>query len=53
LELIGEEGSRSRVAVWITGAGSEEEEAEKWIEIIGGSGNSIDSWRVMGQEMIG
>jgi len=34
--------------------GSEaEEEAEKWIEITGGSGNSTDSSRVMGLEMTG
>jgi len=43
----------SRVAVWRTGAGSEEEEVEKWIEIIGGNGNPTDSSRVMGLEMIG
>jgi len=36
------------------GAGSEvEEEAEKPIEITGGNGNSTDSSRVMGLEMIG
>ena len=49
-----EEARRSRVGVRRTGAGSEvEEEVEKPIDIIGGNGNSIDSSRVMGREMIG
>ena len=30
-----------------------EEEVEKWTEITGGSGNSINSLTVMGWEMIG
>ena len=51
--MIGEGELRSRVAAWGTGAGSEEEEAEKRIEITGGNGNSTDSSRVMGQETTG
>jgi len=48
----GEGELRSRVAVQVTGVGSERE-VEKRIEITGGSGNSTDSLRVMGQEMTG
>ena len=39
--------------MWIIAVGSEVgEEAEKWTEIIGGSGNSTNSLRVMGWETI-